>query len=102
MSWPIATRKMPANTSLNAAASSEMILLTGLNTRYSAQATTTSSVITKNRLTMPSRNSPADSVMSLAVCAAFPCVTSPSTATKLPKPASTDMTRIPTPAVMLA
>jgi hypothetical protein len=33
MSWLIATRKTPAYTSLNNAASSEMLLLTGLKTR---------------------------------------------------------------------
>ena len=46
---------------------------------------------------MPSRNGPSDAMMSVAVRAASPGVTSPSTATNLPKPARTAMSRIPTP-----
>jgi hypothetical protein len=41
-------------------------------------------------------------MMSLAVRAAFPCVTSPFTATRYPTPESTDMSRSPTPAITLA
>ena len=51
---------------------------------------------------MPSRKRPADSVMSFAVCAGSPGVTSPFTATKYPKPASTAISRSATPAVSAA
>jgi hypothetical protein len=74
-SWLIATRKTPVYTSLNRAASRETPRLTGLKTRYSAQAATTSSATTRNRLTMPSRNTPSEALTSCAVRAASPCVT---------------------------
>ncbi len=71
----MATTKIPAYTTLNHAASIEMPLLTGANTRNSAQATTTSSTAAKYKLT-PKRNTLSESMMSLAVLAASPCVTS--------------------------
>src|SRR5208283_1886218 len=97
-----ATMNTPAYATLSHAASAEMALLTGLNTRYSAHATTTSSAATRYRLTMPNRNKFSWAMMSLPVRAAFPGVTSPFTATRYPKPESADMSRSPTPAVILA
>ena len=58
-----------------------MGLLTGLNTRYSARAATTSSAMTRNRQAMPARNNPWCAVMSWAVRAALPAVMSPWIAT---------------------
>ena len=87
---------------LSAAASMDRLLLTGLKTRYIAQATTMSSGITRYRLATPSRNMPLDSVMSLAVCVGSPGVISPFTTTMKPKMDSTDSSSSATPAVMLA
>jgi hypothetical protein len=76
--------------------------LTGLNTRHSAHATTTSRTATRYRLRMPNRNMPSWSAMFLAVRAAFPGTTSPFTARNYPKAESTYMARSPTPAVVRA
>src|SRR5664279_2892016 len=84
------------------AASIERLLLTGLKTRYSAHATAMSRGITRYRLAMPSRNTPLDSVMSLAVCAGSPGVTSPFTTTMKPKMDSAARSSSAIPAVRLA
>src|SRR5687767_55765 len=68
----MATRNTAAYASLSHAASIETPLSTGLNTRYSPQATTTSSATTTNRLTMPIRNRVSDCAMSVAVATGSP------------------------------
>src|SRR6476620_7012640 len=98
----MATMKTPAKAILSVAASIERLLLTGLKTRESAHATTMSRGITRYRLAMPSRNRPLDSVMSLAVFAGSPGVTSPFTMTMKPKMDSTDRSSRAIPAVRLA
>ena len=77
MSWKTATVKIPAYTMRSPAATAEMGLLTGRNTRYSPRAATTSSAMTRNRLAMPARNNPWCAMMSWAVRAALPGVMSP-------------------------
>ena len=82
-SWLMATMNTTAKATRITAANIERLLLTGLNTRYSAHPTTMSRTITRYRLDDAQPEQPLDSVMSLAVCAASPGVTSPLTATKI-------------------
>src|SRR6476659_4096909 len=95
----MATMKTTAKATLKVAASMDRLLLTGLKTRKRAHPTTMSRGITRYRAAMPSRNQPLDSVMSLAVCAGSPGVTSPFTTTMKPKIDNTDRSSRAIPAV---